>query len=291
MTGMSPLHISSENGHTKVVQLLLVKGSLLQRDHRGRTPLHCAASGGYTKTMHQLVLVHSHLLDQQDREGVSYDFSWEHSLYLIDVWNRIHHCTWVSWIIKKGQHLSSSPSTVKVSFLFMIYQLLQSLSLQSRKTIRAWHPLITLSSTNIPKWHWLWWCIPPGTFLSSSYCSYTNVLLVIRGEEIIRSETKKYQSLIEGLTINMPDVMMVGLTFNWLMKVFCICWSVSCIRIHRLYWIRASRNLMSRVKIAKHITWAKNGGIVTSTHVRVLCSTFTGEIRFQMSGKHFWERI
>lgn len=69
--GMSPLHISSENGHTKVVQLLLVKGSLLQRDHRGRTPLHCAASRGYTKTMHQLVLVHSHLLDQCDREGVS----------------------------------------------------------------------------------------------------------------------------------------------------------------------------------------------------------------------------
>ena len=68
---MSPLHISSENGHTKVVQLLLIKGSLLQRDHRGRTPLHCAGAGGFTKTMHQLVLVHSHLLDQQDREGVS----------------------------------------------------------------------------------------------------------------------------------------------------------------------------------------------------------------------------
>lgn len=70
VSGMSPLHISSENGHTKVVQLLLVKGSLLQRDHRGRTPLHCAAARGYTKTMHQLVLVHSHLLDQCDREGV-----------------------------------------------------------------------------------------------------------------------------------------------------------------------------------------------------------------------------
>ena len=28
-------------------------------------------SNGYTKTMHQLILVHSHLLDQCDREGVS----------------------------------------------------------------------------------------------------------------------------------------------------------------------------------------------------------------------------
>lgn len=68
------------------MQLLLVKGSLLQRDHRGRTPLHCAAANGYTKTMHQLILVHSHLLDQSDRDGVSYIF---YHLYVM--LTHLHH--------------------------------------------------------------------------------------------------------------------------------------------------------------------------------------------------------
>ncbi|UYV81943.1 TRPA1 [Cordylochernes scorpioides] len=69
--GRTPLHIASQSGHTRVVQLLLVRGALLHRDHRGRTPLHYSAMNGYTHTMEQLLAVHSHLLDQTDREGNS----------------------------------------------------------------------------------------------------------------------------------------------------------------------------------------------------------------------------
>lgn len=54
-----------------MVQLLLNRGSLLHRDHNGRNPLHLAAMSGYTNTMVHLNSVHSHLLDQVDKDGVS----------------------------------------------------------------------------------------------------------------------------------------------------------------------------------------------------------------------------
>lgn len=56
-----------------MAQLLLNRGALLHRDHSGRTPLHLAAMSGYTQTVELLHSVHSHLLDQVDKDGVGFN--------------------------------------------------------------------------------------------------------------------------------------------------------------------------------------------------------------------------
>ncbi|XP_064189153.1 transient receptor potential cation channel subfamily A member 1b [Anguilla rostrata] len=67
--GMTPLHLASQGGHTKVVDLLLRKGALYSSDYKGWTSLHHAAAEGYTQTMKILLNANIKLLDKTDEEG------------------------------------------------------------------------------------------------------------------------------------------------------------------------------------------------------------------------------
>ncbi|XP_068565601.1 transient receptor potential cation channel subfamily A member 1b isoform X2 [Cebidichthys violaceus] len=67
--GLTPLHLASKEGHTKMVQFLLRKGALFHSDYKGWTCLHHAASEGYTHTMDILLSANLKLLDKIDEDG------------------------------------------------------------------------------------------------------------------------------------------------------------------------------------------------------------------------------
>ncbi|XP_064605921.1 transient receptor potential cation channel subfamily A member 1-like [Liolophura sinensis] len=68
-TGLTALHIAAENGHAKILSLLMQRGAAVHRDFNGNTPLHLAATNGYTHSMRLLLNVHSNLLDCKNKEG------------------------------------------------------------------------------------------------------------------------------------------------------------------------------------------------------------------------------
>ncbi|GAB1600551.1 transient receptor potential cation channel subfamily A member 1-like isoform X3 [Argonauta hians] len=60
------LHMASQNGHIKLVSLLLRKGAVIYKDTEGNTPLHLAAKNGYTHTTRLLLDIYPNILDSKN---------------------------------------------------------------------------------------------------------------------------------------------------------------------------------------------------------------------------------
>lgn len=69
--GQTPLHLSCQNGHTRVVQLLLHKGAQFTKSYEGNTPLHDAAAHGHVSTIKTILQAHAHLINSVNRIGMT----------------------------------------------------------------------------------------------------------------------------------------------------------------------------------------------------------------------------
>ena len=69
--GQTPLHLCCQNGHTRVVQLLLHKGAQFTKSYEGNTPLHDAAAHGHVSTMNTILQAHAHLINAVNRLGMT----------------------------------------------------------------------------------------------------------------------------------------------------------------------------------------------------------------------------
>ena len=69
-SGDTPLNLAAQNGHSKVVKLLIQKGALLYKSFNGNNPFHEAAKNGYTECMSIIYNVDNNILDSANKQGV-----------------------------------------------------------------------------------------------------------------------------------------------------------------------------------------------------------------------------
>jgi transient receptor potential cation channel subfamily A protein 1 len=68
--GYTPLHLAAQNGHCRVMKLLMSKGALISRSFTGNTPFHEASFNSHTDAMVILLEVDSNLINAKNTNEV-----------------------------------------------------------------------------------------------------------------------------------------------------------------------------------------------------------------------------
>lgn len=69
--GLTPLHLASRNGHSKVIQMLMHKGALTYKAFRtGNNPFHEASIRGFVNCVKIIFKTDPHVLNSANKDGV-----------------------------------------------------------------------------------------------------------------------------------------------------------------------------------------------------------------------------
>jgi transient receptor potential cation channel subfamily A member 1 len=83
--GLTPLHLAARNGYLKIVQILMQSGALIYRSFIGNNPFHEASKNGYTDCMKCILSIDSSVLNSENKDGVTIEFTSFISLFFVVV--------------------------------------------------------------------------------------------------------------------------------------------------------------------------------------------------------------
>ncbi len=68
--GFTPLHLAAQNGHCKIIKLLMDKGALICRSYHGNTPFHEAAINSHIDAMVLFLHVDFNVINTKNKNEV-----------------------------------------------------------------------------------------------------------------------------------------------------------------------------------------------------------------------------
>ncbi len=134
--GATPAYIACQNGHVKILHLLIQHGADLSlADTYGRSPAHIASMCGRVKNLALIMRVNADLINQRDNRGRT------PLLYA----RQFGHDDAVEWLIEHGAEEAGEPlEGAELELYKVLSQLIQMHSIISRKALYLSHIICSI---------------------------------------------------------------------------------------------------------------------------------------------------